>query len=76
MSEVMLWKILDLGFDLLAFKMKRDEIVAEAKSRQEAGATAEELAQWLHDLRSQKAAEARKEVTESPDYDGIVLDQK
>lgn len=65
--NAVIWKLLDLGFDLLAFGMKREEIVAEARAKLEAGATPDEVAQWLHDMRKQKAAETRQEVNDWPD---------
>jgi glycine cleavage system protein P-like pyridoxal-binding family len=66
-AEVIVWKLLDLGFDLMAMGWKREAIVAEAKAKQEAGASAEDIAKWLRDMRVQSAALARKEIAESPD---------
>jgi hypothetical protein len=67
MGEVIVWKLIDIGFDLMVMGMKREEIVNAAKAQQAAGASPEDIALWLQNLRRQKAQEARQAVVDSPE---------
>lgn len=59
MSEVMLARLLDIGFSLLAAGIERNTIVGEVARMEEDGATPEEITAALQSMRKQSEDDAQ-----------------
>ena len=51
MSEVLIYKLLDVGFTLLEMGLSRDAIVAKVKEQEDAGATPAQIDAFIVKMR-------------------------
>lgn len=62
MTEVVIWKLLDLAFNVASVTMEREAVVAKVKALEEGGASPAEILAELTKMRDDAIAAAQRAI--------------
>jgi hypothetical protein len=66
MTEVVIWKLLDMAFNVASVAMEREAVIAKVKALEETGASPEAILTELTRMRDEAIAGAQDAIDQAP----------